>query len=387
MTATTASTPSPRQGRQRRGRPGNRRRLDPGRHPGADLERQLAGRTRPRPPSGHLHRQRPAQGRLRLRPGQGRALRANPGDAGYALVGTDTTPDATAELQLHGHGRRHLRLLHRRLRQGRQRRGRTGNCRRLDPVYTEKPIGRFGAQLRDGSQASYAYTALTRSRKLQLWPDRAKRSSTPRQGGGGVGGIEPRSTPGPDTGDHVPDERRQLQRLHLPGWLRDERDRRHAAPPTPLKDGSKSDLAKVEVSIKQQSSGNYWDGSGFNNATETFVLAAGTDNWSYDFGTPAEGQYTIHSKATDNAGNAETSSVPRRSTRLASRSTRRSQTSRSTRRVYRTTRRQPRRSTSPSLQRVGNRLSDSDVTLSGTAGATTAVVTGSGTTYNVVSRG
>ena len=39
------------------------------------------------------------------------------------------------------------------------------------------------------------------------------------------------------------------------------------------------------------------------------------------------------------------------------------------------------------LQRGGDRLYDGDVTLTGTAGATTAVVTGSGTTYNVAVSG
>ena len=33
----------------------------------------------------------------------------------------------------------------------------------------------------------------------------------------------------------------------------------------------------------------------------------GWAHWSYNFGTPAEGQYTIHSRATDAAGNVETS--------------------------------------------------------------------------------
>ena len=78
----------------------------------------------------------------------------------------------------------------------------------------------------------------------------------------------------------------------------------------PLKNGSASGVALVEISIKQASSTKYWDGIGFNNLTETFVAAATSDgwaHWSYNFGTPAEGQYTIHSRTTDAAGNVETS--------------------------------------------------------------------------------
>ena len=156
----------------------------------------------------------------------------------------------------------------------------------------------------------------------------------------------------------------------------------------PLKNGSKSGLAKVEVSIRQQSSGKYWDGSGFNNATETFVLAAGTDNWSYDFGTPAEGQYTIHSKATDNAGNAETSfgtstfnevgfqiDTTKPDVTINQAGTQNDPTAAS-----------PINFTVVFSESVTG-FTDSDVTLSGTAGATTAVVTGSGTTYNVAVSG
>ena len=78
----------------------------------------------------------------------------------------------------------------------------------------------------------------------------------------------------------------------------------------PLKNSSASGVALVEISVKQASSTKYWDGIGFNNLTETFVAAATSDgwaHWSYNFGTPAEGQYTIHSRATDAAGNVETS--------------------------------------------------------------------------------
>ena len=69
-------------------------------------------------------------------------------------------------------------------------------------------------------------------------------------------------------------------------------------------------VSVVKVSIYQASSNKYWDGSGFNNAAETYLAASTSDGWAhwhYDFSAPAEGNYTIHSQATDNAGNVETS--------------------------------------------------------------------------------
>nr|MDQ3822747.1 Ig-like domain repeat protein [Actinomycetota bacterium] len=70
-----------------------------------------------------------------------------------------------------------------------------------------------------------------------------------------------------------------------------------------------SGLAKVEVSLRRVVDGKYWDGSGFV-ATETFVLAAGTSTWSYAFPAtsfPADGDYALRARATDNVGNAATS--------------------------------------------------------------------------------
>jgi hypothetical protein len=58
-------------------------------------------------------------------------------------------------------------------------------------------------------------------------------------------------------------------------------------------------ITLVELSIFDGT--NYWDGTGFNSATEVFVTASGTNNWSYAFTTP--GTYTVHARATDAAGN------------------------------------------------------------------------------------
>jgi uncharacterized repeat protein (TIGR01451 family) len=68
-----------------------------------------------------------------------------------------------------------------------------------------------------------------------------------------------------------------------------------------------SGVAKVEVSIKD-SSNHYWNGSAFG-TTETWKLASGTTSWTYSFVRPADGSYTIQSRATDNAGNVEASST------------------------------------------------------------------------------
>ncbi len=72
-------------------------------------------------------------------------------------------------------------------------------------------------------------------------------------------------------------------------------------------DGTGSGLQKVEISIRR-GTGNYYDGSSFSSGSEVYLAATGTASWSYDFATtefPVDGSYTIHVKATDNAGNVE----------------------------------------------------------------------------------
>ncbi len=66
-------------------------------------------------------------------------------------------------------------------------------------------------------------------------------------------------------------------------------------------------LQKEEVSIRQ-GSGLYWGGASFNSVSEFFVTATGTSSWSTAFPAsnfPADGSYTVHARATDNAGNVE----------------------------------------------------------------------------------
>jgi len=73
-------------------------------------------------------------------------------------------------------------------------------------------------------------------------------------------------------------------------------------PSGPPISGTASDsntITQVELSIFDGT--NYWDGAGFNSSTEVFHTAIGTNNWSYSF--PFPGTYTVHARATDNAGN------------------------------------------------------------------------------------
>ena len=71
-------------------------------------------------------------------------------------------------------------------------------------------------------------------------------------------------------------------------------------------------VQKVEVSIRRAGTGLYWNGSAFSSGSEQFLttsLSAG--DWSYAFGAasfPADDDYTVRVKATDNAGNAEPAS-------------------------------------------------------------------------------
>jgi hypothetical protein len=67
-----------------------------------------------------------------------------------------------------------------------------------------------------------------------------------------------------------------------------------------------SGVTSVAVSVRQ-GSGNYWDGTGFNSATEVLLPATGTASWTLDFPAtnfPAEGSYTVRAVAPDGAGNS-----------------------------------------------------------------------------------
>lgn len=67
-----------------------------------------------------------------------------------------------------------------------------------------------------------------------------------------------------------------------------------------------SGVNRVEITIQRDSDGKYWDGATWVGSA-VWLLATGTTNWLYAF-TPAVGEsYTVQSRATDNAGNVETS--------------------------------------------------------------------------------
>jgi len=67
---------------------------------------------------------------------------------------------------------------------------------------------------------------------------------------------------------------------------------------------SLSDVDFVEISI-QRSGGMYWNDTGWQTG-EAWLETIGASNWQYDF-APEDGEtYTVRSRATDNAGNEET---------------------------------------------------------------------------------
>jgi len=73
-----------------------------------------------------------------------------------------------------------------------------------------------------------------------------------------------------------------------------------------------SALTAVDVSIRQASTGTYWNGSSFNLSSETWLRASGTASWSYLFdgaSFPADGSYTVRWRATDAVGNSSTGGV------------------------------------------------------------------------------
>ncbi len=67
-----------------------------------------------------------------------------------------------------------------------------------------------------------------------------------------------------------------------------------------------SGVSSVRVSIKRNSTGKYWNGSGFTAAGETFNTASGTTSWKYGLTLPPDDSYAVHVQATDSLGNAQT---------------------------------------------------------------------------------
>lgn len=64
-------------------------------------------------------------------------------------------------------------------------------------------------------------------------------------------------------------------------------------------------VTSVGVSIRSAATSLYWNGTTFGSATEVFLAATGTTSWSYAMAAasfPTEAGYTLHARATNNAG-------------------------------------------------------------------------------------
>lgn len=71
----------------------------------------------------------------------------------------------------------------------------------------------------------------------------------------------------------------------------------------------RSGVAEVAVSLREVSTGLYWDGSSFASSTDTYTAASGTASWTWSFpsgGFPAAGDYSFTVRTRDAAGNAST---------------------------------------------------------------------------------
>ncbi len=72
-------------------------------------------------------------------------------------------------------------------------------------------------------------------------------------------------------------------------------------------------LAAVTVALRDTTTGQWWGGSGFNQASQTFVpVTSGTSNWSLSFpasNLTAGHSYTLTAQATDSVGNVGSSSA------------------------------------------------------------------------------
>ncbi|MBI4247900.1 MAG: hypothetical protein HY611_00225, partial [Elusimicrobia bacterium] len=83
-----------------------------------------------------------------------------------------------------------------------------------------------------------------------------------------------------------------------------------AADPAGVYGSNFSGLDKIEVQIHDQNGGGRWGGSAFNVFQSTYVLASGTDNWTYSNSSLQAAwvsgrQYVVNVRAYDKAGNAQ----------------------------------------------------------------------------------
>jgi hypothetical protein len=65
-----------------------------------------------------------------------------------------------------------------------------------------------------------------------------------------------------------------------------------------------SGVASNVVSLRQQSTGKYWNGSSFGSTSEQFNVVDGFTSWRYAIpALPPDGAYVVHARATDKLGN------------------------------------------------------------------------------------
>jgi len=74
---------------------------------------------------------------------------------------------------------------------------------------------------------------------------------------------------------------------------------------TGIASDSGSGVNTVEITLRRNSDHRYYNGSSWQ-PTPVWLSATGTNNWAYPF-TPSEGTYEVQSRATDVAGNQQTS--------------------------------------------------------------------------------
>ena len=66
-----------------------------------------------------------------------------------------------------------------------------------------------------------------------------------------------------------------------------------------------SEVSWVEITLSQDSSGQYFNGAGWQDQS-VWLTATGTTNWSYPFTPEEEGTYTVRCRAADDCGNVQT---------------------------------------------------------------------------------
>ena len=69
-------------------------------------------------------------------------------------------------------------------------------------------------------------------------------------------------------------------------------------------------IANVELSIREQSSSKYWNGSSFSSTTP-ILLTGSVTSWVYSLPRPADGFYTVSVRATDTATPSANTSKPK----------------------------------------------------------------------------